>query len=633
MSQISQTTALIPNWTADDFDSEKPYQWLYERKDSNKFLFVKMLKATKVKAQSVGVTGEVFNMYWKAYVEAMKPQTTILGANTTAFTGQEKVLSGVSELECGAYQCDDNGVSYTNQMGSNVQVISHPLLPIRRIENIDSGEERIQLAYKRGTGQPWRTIIVRNDVVSTAQKITVLSNSGLAVNSENAKEVVRYLSDIQSRNFDAIPLQKSTSHLGWTEDGSFIPYAQGIEYDGIDAESKRMFEAFCHHGDRDTWMDIAKKARAGKSVPCRIALASAFAAPLVSRFSALPFIVHLYGQSGTGKSVGLMLSASVWANPHVGDPYVQTFQATKVALEAAAVFSCNVPVYIDESQLVADRKTLDDLIYMLCQGSSKPRGTKDGGLQSKKRWETCIVTTGEAPLVKTNSGGGASARTIEVAYGNTPFFEDSRGTAELLKEHYGFAGPEYIKALQEPNAIENLRMVQEQYYRELSQQDIHPKQILSASLLLAADQLADVAIFHDGNSLTANDIKPYLVTNQQANINYRCYQWLMGFIAQNPKRFETDDNNGELWGIRDGNIVYFIRTAFEKVMTDNGYSASVFLDWAKLTDKIRYDNYGTGNSNNRLTKRKTINGHPTTCVALVMDETEGFVEVDEPMPF
>lgn len=632
---MSDTQTLIPSWTEDDFDSEKPYEWLYERRNGNKFLFQQMLNKTMKAANTVGVSTIVFKQYWKAYVEAMEPKTTILGANTTAFPGQEMALQGVDELQCGIYQCDENGVSYTGRMGEDIQVISHPILPVKRIVSIDSGEERLQIAFKRGIGRKWQTLITKADTVASAQKIIGLSNNGIAVNSENAKEVVRYLSDMVSLNYDDLPSQKSTAHLGWLPDGGFVPYAEGIEYDAVDPESKRMYEAFTTKGSRDVWMDIAKRARAGKSVPCRIALAGAFAAPLVSRFNALTFIIHFFGTSGMGKSVGLMLSASVWANPHVGDPYVQTFQATKTALEAAAVFSCNAPVYIDESQHIADRKTLDDLIYMLCQGSSKPRGTKEGGLQLKKRWETCVMTSGEAPLVKSNSGGGALARTIDVDFGNVPFFENSREVAETLKANYGHIGPEYIAVLREEGTFDALRKCQEMFYKELSTHDIHPKQILSASLLLAADMLADTAIFHDGKALKVEDILPYLVTNQQADANFRCYQWLNGFIASNPKRFETDDNNGELWGIRADGVVYIIRTVFDRILNDAGYSSTTFLTWAKMHGKIRFENYGEKSGNNRLTKRKQINGHPATCIAFVPDESEnGFVEVeDDEMPF
>ena len=95
---MGDTQTLIPQWTADDFDSEKPYQWLYERRNGNKFLFQQLLNKTAKAAKGVGVNAIVFKQYWKAYVEAMEPKTTILGANTTAFPGQEKALQGIDEL-------------------------------------------------------------------------------------------------------------------------------------------------------------------------------------------------------------------------------------------------------------------------------------------------------------------------------------------------------------------------------------------------------------------------------------------------------------------------------------------------------------------------------------------------------
>lgn len=633
-TQAGTAQPLVPEWTAEDFDSEKPYAWLYERRNGNKFLFTQLLNRAVKAANRVGVSTLVFRQYWKAYVDAMKPESTILGVNTTAFPGQEKALQGVDELQCGVYQCDGEGVRYTGQMGQDVKVISHPLMPVKRIINIDSREERLQLAFRRGMGRPWQTLIARADTVASAQRIIGLSNSGIAVNSENAKEVVRYLSDMVSMNYDDIPLQQSTAHLGWLEDGRFVPYAADVEYDGDSAENQRMFSAFHEQGSYEKWLEIAKAARSGNSVACRVALAGAFAAPLVSRFKALPFILHFYGETSKGKSVGLMLSASVWAEPSVGGAYIHPFNATKNAQESVAAFCCNVPMYIDELQMVADRKTFDDIIYMLCEGSSKPRATRDGGLQVKKNWLNCILTTGEFPILKSNSGGGAVGRTIEVDYGGVPFFEDSRAVANALKENYGFAGRRYIEELQKPEVWEAVKQWQDAMYKRLSQTDVQSKQILSASILLAADQAADAAIFHDGKCLTVEELMPYLVTNEMADANARCYQWLNGFIASNPRRFEPEDNPGEVWGVRDEGVVYIIRTVFERALAEAGYSSTTFLAWAKLHNKIRYENYGGGNKNNRLTKRKQINGHAATCIAFVPDENEGFVEVeDEPLPF
>ena len=147
----------------------------------------------------------------------------------------------------------------------------------------------------------------------------------------------------------------------------------------------------------------------------------------------------------------------------------------------------------------------------------------------------------------------------------------------------------------------------------------------------------DEVLFRDGMALTIGDVKPYLVTNQQADQNFRCYQWLMGYIASNPRRFDdTEDNKGELWGVREDGVVYFIRTAFERALSEEGYSSNTFLSWAKMHGKIEYESYERGSTNNRLTKRKRINGHPVTCVAIRTDDWEGEIDVtqdEEEMPF
>ena len=156
--------------------------------------------------------------------------------------------------------------------------------------------------------------------------------------------------------------------------------------------------------------------------------------------------------------------------------------------------------------------------------------------------------------------------------------------------------------------------------------------MLSASILLAADALATEVIFQDGKALTARDIKPYLITREQADANYRCYNWLIGYIGANPKRFETEDNNGELWGKKEGGFAYIIRSIFDRILQSEGYSASAFLTWAKRHKKILCDDYE--GENKRLTVRKVIGGTRLICVALALPTDDGYVEVaGDDLPF
>ena len=593
---------IMPDLSEDDFYRERGnvYEMLYAKRQENKYIFERCLSIVQRRAKELRIPN--FMKTWNAYVETMSPKNqSIMGANQTNFPGQP------TQLQCGRYSCDET-VCYNGRMGEDIEVISHPLLVTKRIINIDSGDELVQLSFDRGRGEPnWRTLTVSNDTVSSAQKIIGLSRKGLAVNSENAKEVVKYISDLVSLNYDELPLQKSTTHLGWLADGQYAPYAEGIEYESDSAGNQNMYNAFVEKGSYDEWLKIAKETRAGRSVPARIALAGAFAAPLVSKFNGLPFILHFYGTSGMGKSVALILSSSVWGEPTVGGAYVKTFGGTKVAMELTAAFLCNMPMYLDELQIISDRKTFDDMIYMLCEGSSKARGAKDGGLQLSKTWSNCVLTTGEMPIVQSNSGGGAAARVIEINYETIPLFEDPIRVSNRLKENYGFAGRKFIDAFREiwsdDQKREELKAVQQGFYSALSKQDIHAKQVLSASILLAADHFATEVLFQDGKALTVEEVAQYLTTNRQVNSNARCYDWLLAVIEANQQHFTKDETNQEVWGFKEGEYVYFNKAVLERLMMQNGYSFRTFVTWAKQKGKIKGDDYD--GRNKRLTVRRT----------------------------
>ena len=629
---MSEATQLIPNWTYDDFLSERPYEWLYEQKD-NKFMLQILL--SKMQAIAKDLKFPSFMRTWNAYVESKSPKATILGSNQTMFPKQP------TQLDCGQYIADEYGVSRLNELGAEVEVISHPLLPVKRVTNIETFEEKLEIAYCRGN-DPWKTLTVSREQLASAQKIIGLSKQGIAVNSENAKEVVKYMGSLESLNYDHLPRQNSVSHMGWLIDGQFMPYVKDVSYDGDSPEFLRMYDEFKPTGDEQAWLDCAKAVRSADSIPARIALAAAFAAPLVHILGGLPFFVHFWGEAGCGKTVALMLAASVWGNPDVGR-YIKTFSGTKVSMELYAAFCCNMPILFDELQVVSDRKTFDDIIYMLCEGVSKGRGAKEGGLQVQKRWSSCIITTGEMPITQGNSGGGAVARTIEVNYGGIPLFTDGRGTANLLKDNYGFAGPKYIKMLQREGVIDALKVLQKKFYAELMQEDIHDKQVLSASILLAADTIATKAIFKDKQALTVEDVKNYLVTRSETDVNLRCYQWLIGYCAANPRRFDAEDQaNGEIWGRYKDEYVFINKTVFDNILKSNGFSPGAFLDWAKRKDLLKCQFYGRGNKNNRPTWPIVINGKSVPHVGVKLPEEEkseqeayqyAVVDAPDDMPF
>ena len=559
-----QDAIVLPQWTVADFeDTDIPYRFLLVNRKKSKNRFEKVYaKAIKL-AKQLGISNLEFEKRWRAYnSEYGRPEYASNENNLIAFPDQDYGLCS------GKYLCNLDGVRYWNS-NEEIIVIRHPIFPIERIVDVDTNEQKLLIKYgftDMGKNVEWSETIVSREMLASAQRIIGLAKLGVAVTSENAKEVVKYISEVEQINRPKLAIQRSASHMGWLPNGQFAPYAEDIVFGGDSEEFQKLYDGFKPEGSEEKWLEIVRKVRNGKSIPARIALAASFAAPLVHKLGALSFFVHLWGENGTGKSVALMLGASVWCNPVIGS-YIKSFSATKVSQELFAAFCCNLPVFMDELQVIADRRLFDDIIYALCEGVSKGRGTKDGGLQLSRRWETVFVTTGEMNIVQSNSGGGAAVRTIEVGFGGEPFFDDARAVANTLKENYGWAGKKFIEAIT-ATSKEDLNKWQKEFYDELSG-DVQDKQVLSASILLVADKLADMYIFHDGKALTAKDIAPKLVSKADSDRSKKTYDHLCEWVTKNKCQFleDSQDRHG-LWGDYDEkkNIVYVFREDIDRCL-------------------------------------------------------------------
>lgn len=606
----------IPAYTRDDYlTTTRPFEYLYAHKE-NKFEMKQLLGLMSAQAQTVGVRN--LAALFKAYVETVSGTVTP-GYNRTDFTGQDL------ELDCGGWTSTDTGIYGTDKMGFEVVACYHPIMPVQRLVNIDTGIHKVKLAFS--LGKRWNTIIEDRNVISDSRAIIGLSKYGIMVNSETSKPLVRYLADVEQMNYDLIPEVSSVGRLGWIDDYGFSPYVDDLVFDG-EEEYRTRFESIQEHGRRDVWLDTVKAVRAGKTpgnVIARIVLAASFASVLVKPCNCLPFFVHLWGGTETGKTVSLLMAASVWGNPEVGK-YIQTFNATEVGKELGAAFCNSLPLIIDELQLVKDnRKDFDKMIYQLSEGVGRARGRKQGGLQRTPTWRNCIITTGEFPIISPNSGAGAVNRTIEIDCHAEHLFDDPKKTATSLYGNYGFAGREFVEHLMEDGGFEHVQRLQDAMQERLKTDDTMDKQTASAALILAADVLAEEWIFRDGIFLQPEDISKYLVSKETVNQNGRALQYLYDFININQARFglDADAHQGEVWGDLDDDYAYIIRSKFDQILADEGYNASAFLGWAKNRGYIQCA------ANGQPTKPKRINGRVSRCVWLKMSEFDNEIDGED----
>ena len=590
----------IPQYEADDYyNSSAPYEWLYQFK-SDKFKLKQMTQKMKEKAGAVGV--KCFIALFNSYCEMQAQRSGEMLANSTQFDGQDM------ELFSGEYICDETGVFVHDKFGYEQNICRHPIMPIQRLCNVDSGEERLKLAYKKG--KLWRSIVVEKSTLASSSGILQLAANGIMVNSENAKPLSTYLLEMEQLNYDLIPEQKSVGRLGWISDHGFSPYVDDLVFDG-ETNFKHIFSAVKSSGSREAWVNVMRNLRSEKS-PGRLFLAASFASVILEPCGLLPFFLHAWGGTETGKTVGLMIAASVWACPKMGE-YISTFNSTLVGQEMTASFLNSLPMCIDELQIQSSSgiRDFDRIIYQLTEGVGRTRGAKTGGLQKLNTWKNCIITNGEHPISNSSSGGGAVNRVIEFEC-DEKVYSDLVGICAVISSNYGFAGREFVEFLQQDGMFDAVNAIQKEYYRELLKSDSTDKQAASASAILAADAIATELIFKDGNNLTVADLEKIMTKKAEVNVNQRALEFVYELAERNPNRFKANefgDYQGEVWGKKEDDCIYFIKSVFDREMANAGFNSTAFLAWAKRMGYIDTD------KNKRTKKARILGGIVNTvCV-------------------
>ena len=581
----------------------------------------RIVQLTK-RAKDIGVKG-YFEEQLRAYKQVdreMKrqakekyPVSTL--DNYTNFTG-----GGYDHMYCGMWIANDSGIFSQKSGGIEEVVCYHPILPIERLKNLETGEEQIKLAYKRN-GR-WQEIIVPKTMITSANKIVALSGRGIAVTSENAKLLVKYLADVENGNDDYINVQYSTSKLGWI-DNDFIPYDTSIIFDG-DMRFKTVFDSISERGSYEAWLDHIKELRATGRIELKFLLAASFASVLVQLLGGLPFFVDLWGETEGGKTVSLMVAASVWANPDESK-YIGDFKTTDVALEAKADMLNHLPMFLDDTSKVSARirDNFEGIVYDLCSGKGKSRSNKELGVNRENRWRNIMICNGERPLSGYVNQGGAINRILEIECGEK-VYEDPQTTANTVKMNYGHAGKRFVEIIKQLG-VDEIKKIQQEFQAVLFDTDKMQKQSLSLSIVLTADRIATDYIFNDKEYISLEEAKNVLSDRNEISDNERCYQYLLDKIAMNATRFDAN-TNCEKWGTTDKGYAILYNQAFNELCESGHFSKRSFLSWA------------TKNGYVELKQSKKIDGKNNRCIFLLLnpdgkEDSDGWMYAQGELPF
>lgn len=564
------------------------YEKIYQLDDP--FMITELECKLQEKAKEMKLSTQVKNLCTEVRREARQKKKAMQTALPSK-SGIENVINYEPDVDnksypsmaCGSWFASEAGV-YTSDPSLPGQITAcyHPILPVRILTNIQTSEERITIAFKK-YGR-WKEVTVPRTVVANSRSIIALAANGVSVTSENAKYLVKFLSDVENWNADIIPVQRSTTKLGWDGSLCFVPYDGEIVFDG-EQLFRQLFDSVTEKGSFEKWLDCVKTLRAEGNIIARLAVAASFASILIEPLGSLPFIVDFHGETGGGKTVTLMLAASVWADPDVGGGFITNLKSTSVNLEARSDMLNNLPVLLDDTSH-ADRRIVENFestIYDLCSGTGKGRSNKMLGTDRQRSWKNVIISNGEKPLSSYVSQGGAINRLLEIEC-NEDIFQDPKKIAGIVKKNYGHAGRRFVECVK-TMAVQDIKEICRRFEDELTTDQSMQKQIAAMAAVLTADYIATEKLFRDGKALKADDVKDFLTRRDEVSDNIRCFMYLMDVLSENDNRF-NGETPLEQWGTmglsEEGEeVVFFYPHAFEKLLKQEGYSRRAFTSWAK----------------------------------------------------
>lgn len=585
----------------------------------------RLILALEDKAKAFGVKSkfsQLLKVYKQQHDKILKSQhREMVKANQENWTNFSE--SPYKTMRCSNWFADDNGIwIFSNNMdGNNIVACPHPIIPIERMQNLETGEEQIKLAFKRNG--KWKEIITQKGVIASAAKIVNLSNLGVAVTSENAKYLVKFLNEVECLNEQEIDVRFSSSRIGWIGK-LFLPYDKEIVFDG-EQQFRQLYQSIHAHGSKEAWYSHVKKIRASGRLEPKLMLAASFASVLVKPLGLLPFIVDLWGDTEGGKTVSLMVAASVWADP-AENQYIGDFQTTEVGMETRYNMLNSLPAILDDSSKVSAqwKNGLEPFIYAACNSKGKTRSNKELGTRTESHWENCTLTSGEAPITNADYQGGAINRVLELQ-APRKIFDDPHLTADTVKNNFGWAGMDFVQLIKRMD-LDALKAEQRRIQEELESDTTMQKQTASLSVVLLADKLITEYLFKDENGIVFDDARQVLADKNYVSRDQRCYEYLCDKIRMNPNRFagELHENevNVEQWGIIRLNEQKGIKqaiitgTAFDELCAAGGFSSQSFLSWAYMHGLIEKG------SNRGYKKAWKNRGTVTKAVFLTLQELE-----------
>ena len=317
------------------------------------------------------------------------------------------------------------------------------------------------ITFKDGDSRRHQVAIRDADLHGDPRTLTAaLARQGLWISPKHRNRLVEYFNNLKvDERVTFVP------RTGWHNVGNrrvFVLPDAAFGASELVSLNTDIASPYAYKGTLADWQNGIGRLTAGQRLGV-LAVATAFAGPVLHLVGQDGGGIHFRGSSSTGKTSVGRAAASVWGPRG----YTRSWRATANGLEGAAVLSTDTLLVLDELGVI-DLRELNAAVYQLAIGSGKGRARRDGSMRMPATWRVMVVSTGEVSIASKieedrnrRARAGQEVRILDIpadaghghgAFDTPRHGEDSAaGLADEIvrsaEEFYGTAGPAFLQAI------------------------------------------------------------------------------------------------------------------------------------------------------------------------------------------
>ncbi len=426
---------------------------------------------------------------------------------------------------------------------------------------LDNGTVLLEiLFYSRG--QYHRVTTTRE--IFNEKNIMLLTEKGADVRGDNYKRIVAFLQQQEQTIQQTHYLHTA---LGWKQSGDELVYYHYHSLSGksIDEPSGSVRDirvnevasiysgplAIQPTGQFEVWKDTIHQHVLGRPA-LEFALVYGFTSVvngLLSKFLPLEvLLVHIFGDSSTGKTTASRLAISSFGKPSA-DGLLKNWNATFNALMKVIAHNHGLPIVLDESSTKTN-SDFTSVIYQLAEGRDKNRLNSDIELREQEKWSGAFLSTGEHRLTeKSNQNSGLLVRLPE--FGNIAWTESATHAEAIknaLESNYGHAGPQFVQHVIDTFEEEAWRAQLEEWKKNVVKamtiQDGFSERIAEKyAVILLTGQVMNACFDFE---IQLDSLLEFIIENDQENIGTRSLEsksleYLQQKIVEHHAKFNSGD--------------------------------------------------------------------------------------------